>query len=107
MGLTDARPPAYHATVPTGDVISQAAATGTTVIAGLAVSYVVSMGPSSTVPDAGRSAETQAAAVLTAVGLTECQTTGLPRHGPDGDVISQDRRHGHDRGRGARPSATS
>ena len=88
-GLVGVSSSAFSDAVPLGQVFGQSPAAGASVAPGSNVSYVVSLGPSSTVPDLAGVASA-AAGKLSAVGLV-VGTVSQAYHAsvPAGDVISQ------------------
>ena len=82
---------AYHATVPSGDVISQTPAAGTLVAPASEVDLVVSKGPEPvSVPNVAGSTRVTAAATITSAGLVlGTVTEAYHATVPSGDVISQ------------------
>jgi beta-lactam-binding protein with PASTA domain len=79
----------YSDTVPAGQVLSQSPAGGTEIAQGVAVSFVVSLGRKTTVPDVSGMTEEEAQTALTAAGLQVQTTEESSETVPAGQVISQ------------------
>ena len=79
-----------HPTVPSGEVVRQTPAAGTTVAQGTVVAIYASVGPaSSTVPDVVALTQSAAATAIAAAGLTDSATSQYDTTVPVGQVISQ------------------
>jgi beta-lactam-binding protein with PASTA domain len=79
----------YSDTVPAGQVLSQSPAGGTRIAIGVAVSFVISLGPKTTVPDLTGMSLEDAQAALAAAGLVAEVTEEASETVPAGQIISQ------------------
>jgi beta-lactam-binding protein with PASTA domain len=79
----------YSDTVPAGQVLSQSPAGGTEIAQGVAVSFVISLGPRAIVPNVSDLNLDEAQAAITAAGLQVQTTEESSETAPAGQVLSQ------------------